>query len=110
MVPRKRLLTHPGAVLRKEFLLPSGMSQTRLAAKLHISTAWLNRVLNGRGSITASLAWKLALEFDTTAELWMNLQSGYDLARHRPRHLKRVPGVRIRLSPAGSEAVTVTRG
>ena len=86
MIPKNRIPTHPGDVLREEFLEPMAISQTLLAEKLGISVQRINELVNGKRGITAETAWLLAGAFGTTPEFWANLQTNYDLARARPEN------------------------
>jgi addiction module HigA family antidote len=70
---------HPGEVLLEEFLKPLGMSQYRLAKEISVPPRRINDIVHRRRSITADTALRLARFFRTSAELWMNLQAGYDL-------------------------------
>jgi addiction module HigA family antidote len=71
---------HPGLVLR-EYL--RDLAVTKSAAHLRITRVTLSRVLNGKGGISAAMAIRLAAALGTTPELWMNMQSQYDLWRVR---------------------------
>src|SRR5258708_5381074 len=71
---------HPGLVLR-EYL--GSVPVTKAAAHLRITRVTLSRVLNGKAGISASMAIRLAAALGTTPELWMNMQSQYDLWRAR---------------------------
>lgn len=71
--------THPGDVLRAEFLEPLGVSQTAFAERLHVPLQRLNDLVNGRRGITPDTALRLARALGTTPELWMNLQEAWDL-------------------------------
>jgi addiction module HigA family antidote len=75
---------HPGEVLLEEFLKPLDITQTRLAAHLRTSIQRVNELIKGKRSITAETAWLLSEAFGTTPQFWINLQSQYDLATHRP--------------------------
>ncbi len=70
---------HPGETIREEYLIPLGMSVTALAKELGIGAARLNEIVRGRRGISADTALRLARYFGTTPELWLNLQSFYDL-------------------------------
>ena len=70
---------HPGETIREEYLVPLGMSVNALAKNLGIGTARLNEIVLGRRGITADTALRLARYFNTTPELWINLQAFYDL-------------------------------
>jgi antitoxin HigA-1 len=79
---------HPGRVLLDEFLTPNKMTQTELAAKLHVRVQQVNLLVRERRAITARTAIGLAKVFSTTTpEHWMNLQTAYDLWQelHRRR-------------------------
>jgi addiction module HigA family antidote len=71
---------HPGSVLR-EYL--GDLAVTTAAAHLRITRVTLSRVLNGKAGISAAMAIRLAAALGTTPELWMNMQSQYDLWRAR---------------------------
>lgn len=70
---------HPGEMLLEEFLLPMELSQRAFAAKLGWTPAKLNELIVGKRGITADSALDLAEELGTSPELWMNLQSMWDL-------------------------------
>lgn len=63
--------------------MPAGISQVEFARQLGWPRPKLNEIINGRRGITAHSALDLAEALDTSPELWMNLQSAWDLARAR---------------------------
>ena len=71
---------HPGEFILEEFLIPGNKSQRQLAEELGWTPARLNEVIKGKRGITADAALDLALVLGTTPEIWMNLQSHFDLA------------------------------
>jgi addiction module HigA family antidote len=79
---------HPGLVLR-EYLGDRPVSAA--AEHLRVTRVTLSRVLNGKAGISASMALRLAAAFGTSPELWMNMQSQYDLWQASRR---RQPAVR----------------
>lgn len=85
MMPKPKKLNPipPGEILAEEFMKPGHISQNRLARDIDVNPARINDIVHGRSSITASIALRLAKYFGTTPELWMNLQSDYDLRRAR---------------------------
>ena len=86
----------PGEILAEEFMAPHGLSQNRLAREIGISPARINDIVHGRSAITAGVALRLAKYFGTTAELWLNLQSDYDLRLARRREWPKIePRVRV---------------
>ncbi len=70
---------HPGEILLEEFLEPSGISQRELARRLNWTAAKVNELVGGKRGITAETALDLAEEFKTSPEVWMNLQTTWDL-------------------------------
>jgi addiction module HigA family antidote len=86
---------HPGLVLR-EYL--GNMPVSAAAAHLRTTRVTLSRVLNGKAGISANMALRLAAALGTTAELWLNMQSQYDLwqARREKRPaVQRFPHVSV---------------
>jgi addiction module HigA family antidote len=84
MIPENRIPTHPGEMLREEFLKPMALPQTKLAEKLNISVQRINEIVNGKRAVTPETAWLFSQAFGTTPEFWMNMQTAYDLAMARP--------------------------
>lgn len=78
-IPTHRPPTHPGEMLREEFLIPLGIPQKRAAELLSISYVRLNEVVLGKRGVTADTALRLARAFNTTPAFWLNLQLRWDL-------------------------------
>jgi antitoxin HigA-1 len=72
-----RTPVHPGEVLKDE-MDGLGLSADTFASTLGVPANHLDQVLAGKRSLTADLARRLARHFGTSAEFWMNLQSGYE--------------------------------
>jgi addiction module HigA family antidote len=70
---------HPGEILRQDLMAPLGLSINRLARDLRVPVTRMSEIVNGRRSITADTALRLARYFSTTPEFWVNLQGAYDL-------------------------------
>jgi addiction module HigA family antidote len=81
MLPENREPTHPGEILKEEFLIPLGLTQSQLARELHTSFRAVNELVNGKRGITTEMSLRLARYFGTTPQLWLNLQNQYDLYR-----------------------------
>jgi addiction module HigA family antidote len=91
MQPSHRVPTHPGEILREEFLVPLGLTQVALAEHLGVPLQRVNELVRGRRGVTPETAWLLSQAFGTTPEFWLNLQASYDLATTRPaRKVQRV--------------------
>jgi antitoxin HigA-1 len=81
---------HPGRVLRNTVCREDGgITVTDFAKKLKVSRVALSRVLNCRAGISAELAIRLEAALGSSAQMWLGMQSAYDLARARKkRHPK----------------------
>jgi addiction module HigA family antidote len=84
MLPENRVTTHPGEILKEEFLDPLGITQVAFAEHLNIPLQRVNEVIRGKRGVTPKTAWLLSQALGTTPQFWMNLQSSYDLTSKRP--------------------------
>ena len=80
-IPSHRQPTHPGEMLRAEFLEPSEISQRELADAIRVPYQRVNELVNQKRGITPSTALRLARFFGVTPEFWLNLQVRWDLYR-----------------------------
>ncbi|WP_027176308.1 MAG: HigA family addiction module antitoxin [Desulfovibrio aminophilus] len=78
---------HPGEILLEEFLKPLGISQTRLALDLRVPAQRVNDLVRGRRSVSVDTAMRLAAYFGTTPEVWLNLQTRFDLEKAEDENL-----------------------
>jgi len=79
MTEEKMTPVHPGEILIEDFMKPLGISQYRLAKAMNVYPRKINEIVQGKRSITADTALRLARFFGTSPEVWMNLQAHYDL-------------------------------
>lgn len=70
---------HPGQILLDGFIEPNNIKIKDLAEHLGFSRETLSRVINGKTPMTANLALSLEEAGISTAKLWLNLQTKYDL-------------------------------
>ena len=70
---------HPGEVLLEDFLKPLGLSQYRLAKDIGVTPIRISQIINGKRSITVDTAMRFARYFGTSADVWLGLQTDYDL-------------------------------
>lgn len=76
---RKRPPTHPGGILKRQYLEPTSLTISELSRKIGVSRKTLSKIVNEKGSITPDMALRLSQALGTTPELWLNLQQNYDL-------------------------------
>ncbi|MEO6979996.1 MAG: HigA family addiction module antitoxin [Mucilaginibacter sp.] len=70
---------HPGVVLKGLYLEPMDITITQAAGQLGIARKTLSQLVNGHMGISAEMAIRLSKALNTTPQLWMNMQQGYDL-------------------------------
>jgi addiction module HigA family antidote len=75
-----RVRTHPGEVLREEYLLPLGMSARSLAKALGLPANRITEIMRGERDVSADTAIRLGRYFRTDARFLLNLQAAYDLS------------------------------
>lgn len=90
VIPKNRPPTHPGEMLLKEFLEPSGVTQLELARHLDWTFARLNEIIHGRRGITADSALALGDALGTGPEFWLNLQMDWNLWQSLQKY-RRIP-------------------
>ena len=73
--------THPGEVLREEFLVPTGMSARKLAEAIGVPPNRISDIVRERRGMTADTAIRLGRYFGTDGRFWMNLQQSHDLSK-----------------------------
>jgi addiction module HigA family antidote len=79
----QRVTTHPGIMLREEFLIPLGISQNALALKIRVPATRIGEIVKGKRAITPDTALRLARFFGNSPEFWLNLQQSHDLSKAR---------------------------
>ena len=75
----QRKPTHPGAMLREDFLPDYGLTVTGLAESLGVSRQSVNELLRERRSVSPAMALRLARLFGNSPEFWLNAQRSVDL-------------------------------
>jgi addiction module HigA family antidote len=76
---------HPGEIVREECLAPLGLTVTHGARVLGVTRQTLNNLVNERSGLSSEMAIRLEKAFGTSADLWVRLQTAYDLAQARRR-------------------------
>jgi addiction module HigA family antidote len=93
-IPTHREPTHPGEMLREEFLLPMEISQRDLADAIHVPYQRVNELINKKRGVTPSTALRLAKFFGVSADYWLNLQVRCDLYRAQESEKKDIDSIK----------------
>jgi addiction module HigA family antidote len=79
MRERKRAPVHPGRIIKGLYLDEFSITISGLAKALGVSRKTVSKIINERGAVSSSMALRLSRAFNTSPELWLNLQRNYDL-------------------------------
>ena len=79
MTEMNRKPTHPGEMLREEFMPDYNLSVAKLAELLGTTRQTVNELINERRSLSVDLAVRLACLFGTTPQYWINMQNALDI-------------------------------
>ena len=77
---------HPGEIVRWDCLEPLGPTVTRAAQGLGVSRQALSSLVNGKADLSVEMALRLSRAFGSTPEIWLGLQTAYDLWQVRERN------------------------
>ena len=101
-VPTDRPPTHPGEMLKDEYLIPMEITQRELAHGIHVPYQRVNELINGKRGITPSTALRLGKYFGTSAGFWMNLQLRWDLYRAQKAEARQLEKIEPYITAAGN--------
>ena len=76
---RKIRPTHPGEMLREDFMPDYGLSVSGIAKALGVSRQTVNELLRERRAVSPEMALRLSRLFGNSAEFWLNAQRAVDL-------------------------------
>lgn len=83
---RKVKPTHPGEMLREDFIPDYKLTVAGLAGALGVSRQTINELLREARALTPLMALRLSRLFGNTAEFWLNAQRAYDLWEAQQSH------------------------
>ena len=78
-LPTRRPPTSPGEMLREEFLVPLGITQSELATRMNVPVGRVNQILQNKRAVTADTAVRLSRVLGMSAEFWLGLQTDWEL-------------------------------
>ena len=79
MIKRGLPPSHPGEILKELYISPLEITVTETAAKLGVTRKTLSELINGHSGVSAEMALRLSMAFNTTPDLWLGLQQEFDL-------------------------------
>lgn len=93
MLPKNRVVSHPGVMLLNGYLEPMGLSQCEFARRTGIPAPAINEIIQGRRRVSSRLAIILGDALGTGPEFWVRMQADHDFTRDREtlRKEKRLP-------------------
>src|SRR4029077_3539658 len=84
---------HPGEILLEDFMKPLGLSQYRVAKAINVPPRRINEIVQGKPPITTETALRLERYLGWPAQVWLNLQSRYDMETIAPKMGKTLSGI-----------------
>ena len=89
----------PGEILMEEFMRPLGITVTALAREIAVPANRISQIVNGKRALSADTALRLGKYFGVSPEIWLDLQSDYELRLARRTTWKHAePRVRTRVA------------
>lgn len=92
---RKIKPTHPGEMLREDFMPDYGLTVTTFAEKLGVSRQTVNELLNERRSVSPAIALRLSRLFGNSPEFWLNAQLAVDLWEAQKNYKKELSHIQL---------------
>ena len=103
-IPTNRQPTHPGEMLREEFLIPMNLTQKQLADSIQVPYQRINEIVSGKRGVTPSTALRFAKYFGMSADFWLNLQIKFDLYLVQKKEKQVLERIRQMANPIMKEA------
>lgn len=92
-IPTHREPTHPGEMLREEFLVPMNITQRELAEAVHVPYQRINELVNQKRGVTPSTALRLGKFFGVSPDFWLNLQMRWELYKTQNTEKKEIEAI-----------------
>ncbi|MBU1056064.1 MAG: HigA family addiction module antidote protein [Proteobacteria bacterium] len=86
--------THPGEMLREDFMPDYDLNATSMATALGVSRQTINEILRERRAITPAMALRLSRLFGNSPEFWLNAQHAWDLWESEQRFHKELSQIK----------------
>ena len=93
-IPTNREPTHPGEMLREEFLLPMNITQRELADAIHVPYQRINELVNKKRGVTPSTALRLSKFFGVSPDFWLSLQMRSELFKAQTIEQKDIESIK----------------
>lgn len=95
---RKRRPIHPGTVLRDDILPAAGITQAELARRIGVPDRVIRELCREKRAVSADLAHRLSRLFDTSVDVWLNMQLAVDIwdeLRAHKHEYNRIAGIKL---------------
>ena len=86
--------SHPGIIVKREFMDPYGVTAYRLAKDAKIDNMTASEIIRGKRSITTKTALKLAKYFGVSDSYFINLQKEYDMREIKQKIAKELASIK----------------
>lgn len=92
---------HPGVIVRRALIDGAGLSVSDAAKALGVGRVTLSKLINEKSGISPEMAVRLSIALNTSSEMWMNMQSMYDLWQAEKKrsklcvHIKKIKNFKL---------------
>ena len=86
--------THPGEMLREDFMPDFHLTTADLAEKLDVSRQTVNELLLKRRAVSPNMALRLSRLFGNTPQFWLNAQLACDLWKAQKEHAREIERIK----------------
>jgi addiction module HigA family antidote len=102
MLPKNRIVMHPGEMLLEGYLEPMGLSQAEFARQTGIPAPTVSEIVQGKRRVSSKLAIIMGDALGTGPEFWIRLQADHDFTRDMEsmKRLHKLPKPVKMLEPA----------
>ncbi len=88
-------MSHPGLILKREFMSPYGITAYRLAKDANIDNMTISEITRGKRSISIKTALKLSIFFGVSNNYFINLQNEYDIRLLKEKMFEELSSIKV---------------
>lgn len=84
---------HPGVIIKDILIDSTGLTISDAADRLGVTRTTLSRLLNQHAGVSPEMALRLSKLLNTSVDMWVNLQSQYDIWNIVNRHASNINNI-----------------
>lgn len=84
---------HPGVIIKDILIDSTDLTISDAADRLGVTRTTLSRLLNQHAGVSPEMALRLSILLNTSVDMWVNLQSQYDIWNIVNRHASNISNI-----------------